>query len=501
MGEKLQTRADRQFAEGDLLEGKYRILRPIAEGGMGAIYHARHEKLGRDVAVKVLKPIANEAPEKHHERVERFFREASFSSQLNHPNTMTIFDYGELPDYGGFFLVMEFLKGKSLRDLLDEVRAFPPSTALHIAIQVASSLADAHGSGVIHRDLKPPNVMLVERGGDPYFVKVVDFGLVKRLHDEEQDDELTAENTVIGSPMYIAPERFLQKDADSPAVDVYALGIILYEMVVGRPPFIREGDSTVHQLILKHVQEPPPPIAQFRPDLVLPEGLETLIMKCLEKDPAQRIPTMESLLMFMKSCARGLEYNPHSSISPLSDTGPVGLSRSSELLIGEETGQSLRQSTRDLTGQGFQQPQTAATQQTGSAEQKTKNKVAPIAGGIIVLLLLVAGLAYAVLAGSEDQSGAMGEESNLAHTFLEEEERNREDDPIDGSSEEIPEFPIEESEESEEPELPLEEPPAEEVAPTPPPRQVTPRQQPRPRSEPREEEVPNRPPVQIKMDR
>lgn len=295
-------RKDEHLEPGQVIEGKYRIERLLAEGGMGSVYHAVQSPLGRDVALKVLKPQAD-TDEKRRQRYERFFREARHTSRLNHPNTVVIYDYGTIEDGESFFFVMEFLEGRSLREMLVEEGALPVDKALHVAIQIASSLCDAHAAGVIHRDLKPPNVMLVHRGDDAHFVKVVDFGLVKDLNPDSNDDELTAENALIGSPMYMAPERFLYTDADSPSVDVYALGVILYEMLVGRPPFMRDSDSTVHRIMMMHIQEEPPPMVTFRPDLKLPDGLERLVMKCLEKEPEDRFPDMDSVLHFLRSCA------------------------------------------------------------------------------------------------------------------------------------------------------------------------------------------------------
>jgi len=287
---------------GDIVEEKYRIISLLAEGGMGAVYHAVQEPLGRDVALKILK-TAEETPEHRELRFKRFFREAALCSRLNHPNTVMIFDYGKLKSMDGFFLVMEFLKGESLRDLLNAHGRLSSSLALHITLQIAGSLADAHKTGVVHRDLKPPNIMLVERGDDKHFVKVVDFGLVKDLN--EGDDELTAENTLIGSPMYMAPERFLYHNADSPVVDVYSLGIMLYEMLVGRPPFVRDSDSTVHRIMMQHIQEDPPPMRTFDPKLQLPEGLEALVMRCLAKQPGERYESMDTLTRLLKSCLQG----------------------------------------------------------------------------------------------------------------------------------------------------------------------------------------------------
>lgn len=307
--------------QGELVEGKYRIQSLLAEGGMGAVYHAVQEPLGRDVALKILKS-AEETEDQRDTRLKRFFREAALCSRLNHPNTVMIFDYGKLTSISGFFLVMEFLRGRSLRDVMNEEVQLSPELTLHIGMQIASSLADAHKAGVVHRDLKPPNIMLVERGDDPHFVKVVDFGLVKDMN--QGDDELTAENTLIGSPMYMAPERFLYHNADSPAVDVYALGIMMYEMLVGRPPFTRDTDSTVHRIMMQHIQTEPPPMRTFQPNLQLPEGLEALVMRCLAKQPQDRFESMESLIRLMRACLQNNPVSPSSfqqARQNLSDSG------------------------------------------------------------------------------------------------------------------------------------------------------------------------------------
>ncbi len=326
---------------GDLLEGKYRIKSKLAEGGMGAVYHAVQEPLGRDVAVKVLKSV-DETAEERDNRYKRFFREAAICSRLNHPNTVMIFDYGKLAEGDGFFLVMEFLRGESLRELLNRHGVLTTSMALHIAIQIAGSLADAHSGSVVHRDLKPPNIMLVDRGGDPYYVKVVDFGLVKELNKGDETGELTAENTLIGSPMYMAPERFLYHSADSPAVDIYALGIMLYEMLVGRPPFIRDSDSTVHRVMMAHIQEDPPPMRKFKPDLKLPDGLESLVMRCLVKDPAQRMDSMDMLVRLLRSCSQGMPVE----IPPLrSDAAHLTPESTSDHLIVQDTQNTVRLDT------------------------------------------------------------------------------------------------------------------------------------------------------------
>lgn len=266
---------------------------------MGSIYHAVQEPIGRDVAVKTLKPFDGDLA-KQRERNERFFREAAHTGRLNHPNTVTLFDYGEL-DSGGLFLVMEYLDGMSLREVMVHEGALDVKRALHVASQIASSLSDAHRSDVIHRDLKPPNIMLVKRGDDKSFVKVVDFGLVKQLDGEDAD--LTKENSLVGSPMYMAPERILYHNAETTAVDVYALGIILYEMLVGRTPFDRVDEvGDLNMVMLHQVKTIPPVMGKFEPELRLPVGLESAIMTCLAKAPEDRIESMEILLEILRQC-------------------------------------------------------------------------------------------------------------------------------------------------------------------------------------------------------
>ncbi len=359
------------LAPDTLVEGKYRIKRLLAEGGMGAVYHAIQEPLGRDVAFKVLKP-QDDTPQKRAQREKRFLREAAVSGKLNHPNTIVILDYGKLPNAEGFFLAMEFLEGKSLREVLIERGSLGTRVTLHIAMQMASSLADAHRQGAVHRDLKPPNVMLVLRGEDPYFVKVVDFGLVKELEPEEGEEELTAENHLVGSPMYMAPERFLSSTADSPAVDVYSLGIMMYEMLVGRPPFIREGDSTLQAIMMQHIQEDVPPMRQLRPDLELAPGVEQLVMRCLAKHPDDRVQSMDALLTLLKACAAGAGM---AVASPVEDTGafapPPGLSRISG----------------PLTAATIEDPGPPAEVQT---EQHPRRAISPIVVAAALAGLLVA---------------------------------------------------------------------------------------------------------------
>jgi len=256
---------------GRVLQERYVIEAVLGEGGMGCVYRGRHEVLGRRVAIKVLAPrLARDPLQK-----ERFLREARAANRIDHENIIDIHDVGETSD-GMAFLVMELLSGSSLEDLLER-GPLGIARACHIGQQLARALGRAHALGVVHRDVKPGNVFLVERHGDPDFVKLLDFGLA-RAHG---DTALTGANTIFGTPEYMAPERFTSSTS-APSSDLYALGCLLFELFTGRVPF--EGSPAT--LIVKHNYEPPPRPSLLRADL--PPALEGLVLGLLAKDPAAR---------------------------------------------------------------------------------------------------------------------------------------------------------------------------------------------------------------------
>ena len=307
---------------GQLVGGKYRIVSVVARGGMGRVYKGIQEPLGRTIAVKILAPhTANFRFDDAHTK--RFFREAAFSSRLNHPNTVVVHDYGTVDGEKSLFLVMEFLEGPTLRQVLSHSGALPLHRVIHIGKQICSSLADAHAAGVIHRDLKPPNILLVPRGGDPDFVKVVDFGLVKSIDDDHEED-LTIEGAFVGSPVYMSPEQALSQGADQRS-DIYAVGILLYEMLAGRPPFQRSKDNPrPGEVIVAQVSEPPPALQVARPGLVVPPALEMLVMQCLAKKATDRPQSMEHLLDVLTAVERTLRTGaPRPAPAPVPRTHPV----------------------------------------------------------------------------------------------------------------------------------------------------------------------------------
>jgi eukaryotic-like serine/threonine-protein kinase len=279
---------------GRVINDRFKIVAMVARGGMGKVYRAEQAPLGREVALKVLNPNYNgdQDPEFH----KRFFLEASICSKLTHPNTVTIFDYGRTDD-DVYFIAMELLEGRTLHRALREEGPFPPGRALHIARQIARSLREAHGMGVVHRDLKPANVYLVKHGDETDFVKVLDFGLVKNVADTGED--LTQTGLFMGSPKYMAPEQIRGERTDARS-DVYALGVILYEMLTGKVPFDRSSSVNI---LMAHVHEPPQPFAVINPNVSVPASLEAVVMKALGKTPEERWDSMDELLVALKNLA------------------------------------------------------------------------------------------------------------------------------------------------------------------------------------------------------
>ncbi len=272
---------------GTVLSERYRIDGLLGEGGMGAVFVGEHLLLHKRVAIKVLHPdmLGNA------EVVARFEREAMASAHIDHPNVAVATDFGKLAD-GSYFLVLELLEGRSLRQVLDDEGALDERRALHITRQIAAALVRAHALGIVHRDLKPDNVMLVERDGDPDFVKVLDFGIAKvpvrelagqTLSTPSPTKGLTQLGVMYGTPEYMAPEQILGLEIDARA-DLYALGVTLHELVSGERPFV--ADSRV-AIITMHVSERPPSVRLRAPSASL--EVEALILGLLEKEPARRI--------------------------------------------------------------------------------------------------------------------------------------------------------------------------------------------------------------------
>jgi serine/threonine-protein kinase len=269
---------------GDARLGQYTLLEKIGEGGMGAVYRASHALLRRPTAVKLL-PAAKAGAE----RIKRFEREVQVTSQLTHPNTVAIFDYGRTPD-GVFYYAMEYLEGLTLEEVVSVDGPQHPGRVVQILRQVAASLAEAHGLSIVHRDIKPSNIILVpERGAEPDVVKVVDFGLVKDLDDDAS--AITIAGRIAGTPHYLSPEAISSPDRVGPHSDVYALGCVAYFLLTGHRVF--EGRTAVE--VCGHHLHSLPVLPSERLGRPVPELLSALIMSCLQKDPERR-PTAKGLI-------------------------------------------------------------------------------------------------------------------------------------------------------------------------------------------------------------
>lgn len=272
---------------GQVLGQKYKIESLVARGGMAKVYRSLQTNLNRPVAVKVLDPKHVDASDPQFR--ERFELEAQMTSQLNHPNTVTIHDYGYSEKWDCFYFVMEFIKGKTLRREMKEQGCFPVPRALYIAQQVARSVRQAHSVGVVHRDLKPSNILLTQHDDDRDWVKVVDFGLLK-LHKESVAE--SSKGVLMGSPRYMSPEQIKRDELDH-RTDIYSLGVNLYQMLAGRPPFL--GDKAM-DILMGHLSEPPEMFSTYTDREDVPAEVESFTMQLLAKNPDDRPHDMEEVI-------------------------------------------------------------------------------------------------------------------------------------------------------------------------------------------------------------
>jgi serine/threonine-protein kinase len=268
---------------GDIIADRYRVVAPIGRGAMGVVYRAEHVQISKVMAIKLLHRELQQNPE----NVARFHREAESASRLNHPNTVHVFDFGRTRS-GSLYLVMEYVDGDDLAKVIDKEGPMPFGRVAFLCAQVAGSVADAHAAGIVHRDLKPENIVVTE-GRDGETAKVLDFGLAK-LFEGTVEAQVTSSGTIVGTPYYMSPEQIQGQELDGRS-DVYAIGAIMYECVVGRPPFEALNPLGV---LSQHLSEKPiRPSA--RSPLSVPTEADEIIMRCLEKDPDCRYQTAEDL--------------------------------------------------------------------------------------------------------------------------------------------------------------------------------------------------------------
>jgi eukaryotic-like serine/threonine-protein kinase len=272
--------------------GQYRLKRRLGAGGMGEVYLAEHVLLRRPCALKLIGPERAGDPKD----LARFEREVRATAALRHPNTVQIYDYGRAAD-GTFYYVMEYLPGLTLDQLVRRHGPLPAARAAHFLRQVCGALREAHAVGLVHRDVKPGNVMVCSAGGVYDTAKLLDFGLVLPRADAPDVEKLTQEGLVAGTPAYMSPEQAGGREGLDARSDIYSVGALAYFLLTGRPPFA--GRSAVG-VLAAHLYESPGPPSAHRPDL--PADLEAVVLRCLAKDPAERFPDVEGLERALTEC-------------------------------------------------------------------------------------------------------------------------------------------------------------------------------------------------------
>ncbi|MDX2020717.1 MAG: serine/threonine-protein kinase [Deltaproteobacteria bacterium] len=368
---------------GKVVSDRYRIIKKLGEGGMGAVYLAEHVFIEKKVALKVLSPdFARKA-----DLTARFLQEAKSASRIGHENVIDISDFGQSPE-GLVYFAMEFLKGEDLGQAVRGGGAMPWRRAKPIVIQICKALGAAHAKGIIHRDMKPENVFLIEKEGRPDFVKLLDFGIAKvQTEGGEEGPKLTRTGMIFGTPEYMAPEQAEGKVCDQRA-DLYAVGCVINHLIAGQPPF--QADNFVGMLT-KHLLEAPKPPSVLNPRMGITAELDALVLKALSKQPEKRHQNMAELMAAVEAIPTGDEDSasgsgtrgPVRTPAPGSMTRPMG---GAEVMPVIAT--TNRTSNTALLSDGDDSPLRERTEFVGG---KRSNKGALVVGGIALGVVVALG--------------------------------------------------------------------------------------------------------------
>jgi serine/threonine protein kinase len=302
-----------------IIDDRYHLTSLVGRGGMGSVFLAEHVTIRRPIALKLLQPSLAAIPE----LARRFEREAFAIGRIDHPNCVSVLDFGRLDD-GSLYLAMEYLDGRSLADAIDAEGRIAARRALHIARHVLRGLGHAHQAGIVHRDVKPENVILLHHDGVPDFAKVLDFGIARFVREappdaEEGEDRLTQAGIAFGTPAYMSPEQAVGDPVDARA-DLYSTSVMLFEMIVGRPPFAADEKL---ELLAMHATRPPPRLAESRPDALIPPRLDQLVATGMAKRPADRFASADDYVAAIEECLLERMDGDVAIVPPPDDTEPV----------------------------------------------------------------------------------------------------------------------------------------------------------------------------------
>jgi serine/threonine protein kinase len=365
---------------GQVVSARYRVVRLLGEGGMGQVFEAEQIAIEKKVALKVLKAELSLRADV----VERFHREAVSACRIKHPNVVDVFDLGQLAD-GRFYLAMELLEGRDLAQLLAESAPLSPARGVDLALQICRALAAAHKAGVVHRDLKPENIYLHRTPDGDEVAKIVDFGIAQLRAPQKEAPakvdgarhrRLTVEGAVVGTPEYMAPEQAKGLPIDQ-RVDIYAVGAMLYEMFVGRPPFT--ANTLMHILALQMSDDPPLPMCKANVHLEISPELEQVIMRALAKNPDERYASMAALIDAINSVPR------------------TALSQFPTPLMRRKDAMSLTELSADAGGQGAERDlRLRETIDTAVVSQRSRRRPSATPGWLKVALAVSGVLVFAL---------------------------------------------------------------------------------------------------------
>lgn len=377
--------------------GRYEIVRELGRGAMGVVYEGRDPNIGRRVAIKTMRKDVMEASGRAEEMLERFLREAQAAGLLNHPNIITIYDAGEEGDTT--YIAMEFVEGSSLRDLLDDKKILDAEEIATLGATICDALAEAHRQGIVHRDIKPDNILLPEHGA----LKVADFGIARVTNSN-----LTQDGELIGTPYYMSPEQFMGQKIDGRS-DLFSVAVILYEMLTNEKPFMGEAlTAMMHNVINTN------PIPPQKLNFNIPSVLGEVVMKALSKRPGDRYPDGRAMAQALRECLKPnpdpakLGLVPDANATVLSSSGLGGATIISDMQVAPmsatATGVPPASSLMDELSQGEASPRDLEETAASSANEK-KSPMLAIVGGIVVLIVLVAGGGYFALGGGDSTTG------------------------------------------------------------------------------------------------